>query len=373
MSNKGLEEREWYWIQQEGHLYFRTFPAEGVPEDDDAWIEPFLSQGGRMLEFPEGERRYFTPAPRRDQPRVTIQVNAAASIPIGGNNNNIGGNLVYDDDSDTSGYGSSEYGSTSMGTAPSSPSTREPSPPPSPPPPTQPFRNLVATIGSPPPQARSNNTPHPPTQQTAQPHRISRAYSPHSPVPVDMAEIPVSPDSPESLELPVSPESLESPASAGPLESPEPPDSPESPIDRTPTTTPQQRLRSLDDNTADSYARYVSQRRRAQRLYNVAAPVDTTGVPPPGEVPTSYYVILTNFRNIAPETMELVYRVASRYGTITDYSFRPAENNTINYYVGFYTIPESVTCVLLFPRHLAARAVPARIAATDFIMDEDEP
>ena len=105
----------------------------------------------------------------------------------------------------------------------------------------------------------------------------------------------------------------------------------------------------------------------------MAAPVDTTGVPPPNEVPTSYYVILTNFRNIEPETRELVYRVSSTYGTITDYSCRPAENNTINYYVGYYTISESVTCVLFFPRHLAARAVSARIAATDFILDEDEP
>ena len=96
------------------------------------------------------------------------------------------------------------------------------------------------------------------------------------------------------------------------------------------------------------------------------------GLPPPDEIPACYYVVLMNFRNTEPETRELVRWVASTFGSITDFKYRQAFDGTVNYYVGYYTVTQSVNCVLFFPRHLAARAVFARIAATDYIFDEPE-
>ena len=273
-------------------------------------------------------------------PRQPPALLAAAAI--GANNNaanGMNGDNGYYDDSDTSGYLSSEYGSSSVtSTPPSAPSS--PSPPPSPPPPPASFENLIPTARSPPPHSSMLRLPTPPPLREAVPPPtlpLTRAYSPRSPVPVSVDE--------------------------------ELPDSPESPTPSNGGSNHNDDQNNMAEDTT-TYNQWVTRRRLAQRTYNPAAPIDTTGLPPPNEVPSCYYVVLTNFRNTEPETRELVYRVAANYGSVTDFGFRQAVDGTINYYVGYFTISQSVACVLCFPRHLAARAVFARIAATDYIFNE---
>ena len=266
-----------------------------------------------------------------------------ATAAVSANNNaanGMNGDNGYYNDSDTSGYLSSDHESSSVTSAPlSAPSSPSP-PPPSPSPPRTSFENLIPTARSSPPHSLMLRLPTPPTLPEAVPPPtlpFTRAYSPQSPVPVSVdEEIPDSPESP-------------TPSNGG-------------------SDHHDDHINIAEDTT--TYNQWVTRRRLAQRTYDPAAPIDTTGLPPPNKVPLYYYVVLMNFRNTEPETRELVYRVATNYGSVTDFGFRRGVDITINYYVGYFTISQSVACVLWFPKHLAARAVFARIAATDFNFDE---
>ena len=117
----------------------------------------------------------------------------------------------------------------------------------------------------------------------------------------------------------------------------------------------------------ESYVTWVARRRQEQRDYNPSAPVDTEGAPPPNEVPTCYYAVIHGFRNTEPETRELVFRVSSMYGTVTDFTFRVLPGGSVSFYIGFYSIVESVGCVTLFPRQIAAQTVSPSIANSIFL------
>ena len=123
----------------------------------------------------------------------------------------------------------------------------------------------------------------------------------------------------------------------------------------------------MDTQEPESYVNWVRRRRQEQRDYNPSAPVDVDGAPPPNEVPTCYYAVIQGFRNTEPETRELVFRVSSTFGTVTDFTYRVLLCGSVSFYIGFYSIVESIGCVILFPRQIAAQSVSASVANSIFL------
>ena len=124
-------------------------------------------------------------------------------------------------------------------------------------------------------------------------------------------------------------------------------------------------------NTGIYHANYVLQwaagRKLAQRNYNPNVAINHGGNPPPDEQPGFFYTYLGGWRNAAPETCELVHHLAAIHGPIIAISRQLRFNGTVDFYVGYQSIEQSIECATRFPMRVAGIDLVIAIAETKFL------